>query len=76
MELGTQVKKQDGLHLCRDLRERTVGLLGTNNMAAERGLKGVWNCRVYTEEAFRHNTIKGYIYYILHSVLDLIHASD
>jgi hypothetical protein len=29
MEVGTQVKKQDGLHLCRDLRERTVGLLGT-----------------------------------------------
>jgi hypothetical protein len=58
----TQVKKQDGLHLCRDLRERTVGLLG-DNMAAERGLKGDWNCTVYMEEAFRHNTIKEYIYY-------------
>jgi hypothetical protein len=55
--------------------ERTVGLL-EDNMAAERGLKGVWNCRVHMEEAFRHNTIKGYIYYILNSVLDRIHASD
>jgi hypothetical protein len=66
MELGTQVKRQMKME-ARDLRE---------NCWATGDKQYGWNCRVYTEEAFRRNTIKGYIYYILHSVLDLIHASD
>jgi hypothetical protein len=49
MELGTQVKRQMKME-ARDLRWKTVGATG-DNMAAERGLKGDWNCRVYMEEA-------------------------
>jgi hypothetical protein len=50
-------------NLCRDLRERTVGLLGTIWLPREAST-GYWNCTVYMEEAFRHNTIKRNVYYI------------